>query len=85
MTKRPLEFWGLMSAGAASITAILGAIFIALDLLYRLFTSDWDSWSFLGMLKPLIPATLLVFASLVLMFIQSHSDVVEEDRNNPFK
>ena len=74
-----------MSAGAASIAGILGAIFIALGLLYRLFTNDWDSWSFFGMLRPLIPAGIFTVVSLVLMFVQSNLDVVEDERNNPFK
>ena len=85
MAKKPVQFWALMSAGAASILGILGGILIVLLLLYRLFTNDWDNWSFFGMLRPLIPAGIFIVASLVLMFVQSHLDVEEENRDDPFK
>ena len=85
MARKPVEFWGLMSAGAASIAGILGAGLIVMEVIYRLAWADWDDFSLGGLFKPLLPAAILLTASLALVSIQPFLDDLKDKRNDPFK
>jgi len=84
MAKRPVEFLGLMSAGAASIAGILGVGLIVLEIIYRVVSADWDDFTIGELFKTLIPAAILLAAALFLVSIQAFLDVAEDERDNPF-
>ena len=85
MAKRPVEFLGLMSAGAASIAGILGAGLIVLEIIYRVVSADWDDFTIGELFKTLIPAAILVALGLFLVSIQAFLDIAEEESDDPFK
>ena len=84
MAKRPVEFLGLMSAGAASIAGILGAGLIVLEIIYRVVSADWDDFTIGELFKTLIPAAILVALGLFLVSIQAILDVSEDKKDDPF-
>ena len=84
MAKRPVEFLGLMSAGAASIAGILGVGLIVIEIIYRVVSADWDDFTIGELLKTLIPAAILLALGLFFVSIQAFLDVAEDERDNPF-
>ena len=85
MARKPVQFWGLMSAAAASIAGILGAGLIVLEMIYRLVLADWDDFTVGSLFESLLPAAILLAVSIALVAIQAFLDISEEESDDPFK
>ena len=85
MARKPVQFWGLLCAGAASIAGILGGGLIVLEIIYRFVLADWDDFTLGSLFESLLPAAILLVVSIALVSIQAFLDISEEESDDPFK